>query len=43
MSFATKLSYIEYSDGKKRDVMKYPLTDNGKYSLPGILKIEKKW
>jgi nicotinamide phosphoribosyltransferase len=21
--------------------MKYPLTDNGKYSLPGILKVEK--
>jgi nicotinamide phosphoribosyltransferase len=41
MSFATKLSYIIYEDGTERDVMKYPLTDNGKYSLPGILKVEK--
>jgi len=41
MSFATKLSFIEYKDGKQRDVMKYPLTDNGKYSLPGILRVEK--
>jgi len=41
MSFATKLSFIEYKDGNQRDVMKYPLTDNGKYSLPGILRIEK--
>jgi len=41
MSFATKLSYIIYADGVERDVMKYPLTDNGKYSLPGILRVEK--
>ena len=30
MSFATKLSYIVYQDGKARDVMKTPKTDSGK-------------
>ncbi|KAJ3191186.1 hypothetical protein HK101_007998 [Irineochytrium annulatum] len=42
MSFATKLSYIEYADAKeypppfnKRDVMKNPKTDASKISLPG--------
>jgi len=39
MSFATKLSYIHYSDGRERDVMKYPKTDQEKISLPGILKV----
>jgi len=39
MSFATKLSYIEYKSGEKRDVMKYPKTDNEKISFPGILKV----
>lgn len=39
MSFATKLSYIEYSDGTIREVMKCPQTDLTKYSLPGILKV----
>ena len=39
MSFATKLSYIEYADGTKRNVMKAPKTDQGKTSLPGILKV----
>lgn len=39
MSFATKLSYIEYADGTKRNIMKAPKTDAGKYSLPGILKV----
>eukprot|EP01114_Cavostelium_apophysatum_P007401 TRINITY_DN1949_c0_g1_i3.p1 TRINITY_DN1949_c0_g1~~TRINITY_DN1949_c0_g1_i3.p1 ORF type:complete len:532 (-),score=140.66 TRINITY_DN1949_c0_g1_i3:48-1580(-) len=41
MSFATKLSYIEYADGRKRDVMKLPKTDAGKVSLPGILRVKK--
>lgn len=39
MSFATKLSFIEYKDGTKRDVMKKPKTDTDKISLPGILKV----
>jgi len=39
MSFATKLSYIVYSDGRVHDVMKYPKTDAEKVSLPGILKV----
>lgn len=39
MGFATKLSFIEYTDGKARDVMKYPKTDSEKVSLPGILKV----
>lgn len=39
MSFATKLSFIEYANGEKRDVMKAPKTDLGKFSLPGILKV----
>jgi len=39
MSFATKLSYIEYKDGTKRDVMKLPKTDSGKTSLPGMLRV----
>ncbi len=39
MSFATKLSYIEYADGGTREVMKYPKTDVEKTSLPGILKV----
>lgn len=39
MSFATKLSYIEYSSGEVRDVMKLPKTDSGKVSLPGVLRV----
>jgi nicotinic acid phosphoribosyltransferase len=39
MSFATKLSYIEYADGTSRNIMKAPKTDPEKYSLPGILKV----
>jgi len=39
MSFATKLSFIEYSDGSKRDIMKFPKSDQGKISLPGVLKV----
>jgi len=39
MSFATKLSYIEYADGCVREVMKYPKTDADKISLPGELKV----
>jgi nicotinic acid phosphoribosyltransferase len=41
MSFATKLCYIQYADGKERDVMKMPLTDLTKFSLPGILKVNR--
>src|SRR6185437_506721 len=41
MSFATKLSWIEYANGEKRDVMKLPKTDAGKTSLPGILRVKK--
>jgi len=39
MSFATKLSFIEYPDGSKRDIMKFPKSDQGKISLPGVLKV----
>jgi len=41
MSFATKLSFIEYTDGTKRDVMKTPKGDTGKISLPGILRVKR--
>jgi nicotinamide phosphoribosyltransferase len=40
MSFATKLSYIQYADGTERDVMKKPKTDSDKISLPGILAVK---
>lgn len=39
MSFATKLSHITYQDGTKRDLMKTPATDSGKFSLPGELQV----
>jgi nicotinic acid phosphoribosyltransferase len=39
MSFATKLSFIKYADGREREVMKYPKTDGDKVSLPGVLKV----
>ncbi len=39
MSFATKLSYIEYADGTVRNIMKAPKTDIAKQSLPGVLKV----
>ncbi|RUS22413.1 Quinolinate phosphoribosyl transferase [Endogone sp. FLAS-F59071] len=35
MSFATKLSSIVYKGGAKRQLMKTPKTDGGKFSLPG--------
>lgn len=41
MSFATKLSYLRGTDGVGRDVMKKPLTDKGKISLPGVLAVKK--
>ncbi|KAL7752198.1 hypothetical protein RI367_002243 [Sorochytrium milnesiophthora] len=41
MSFATKLSFIEYKDGTQREVMKYPKTDSGKVSLPGVLDVHR--
>eukprot|EP01128_Nolandella_sp_AFSM9_P010696 TRINITY_DN743_c0_g2_i1.p1 TRINITY_DN743_c0_g2~~TRINITY_DN743_c0_g2_i1.p1 ORF type:complete len:532 (+),score=178.28 TRINITY_DN743_c0_g2_i1:62-1597(+) len=39
MSFATKLSFIQYADGKIRNVMKKPKTEGGKKSFPGPLKV----
>lgn len=41
LSFATKLSYIEYKDGTKRDVMKIVKTDPGKASFPGKLTVKR--
>jgi len=41
MSFATKLSWIQYASGESRDVMKLPKTDSGKISLPGILRVKR--
>ncbi|RKP13141.1 nicotinate phosphoribosyltransferase family-domain-containing protein [Piptocephalis cylindrospora] len=40
MSFATKLSHITYGNGERRDVMKTPKTDKGKFSLPGELVVQ---
>ena len=40
MSFATKLSHIEYADGTKADVMKLPKSDPLKFSLPGIMAVK---
>eukprot|EP01121_Diplochlamys_sp_Union-15-3_P002672 TRINITY_DN1239_c0_g1_i1.p1 TRINITY_DN1239_c0_g1~~TRINITY_DN1239_c0_g1_i1.p1 ORF type:complete len:499 (-),score=88.04 TRINITY_DN1239_c0_g1_i1:113-1609(-) len=40
MSFATKLNFIRYADGKDRDIMKKPLTDPTKISYPGILQVK---
>lgn len=42
MSFATKLSYVVYTDGVHRNVMKRPKTDGGKFSLPGILQVRRR-
>jgi len=42
MSFATKLCHIVYDDGRERDVMKTPMTDKGKISLPGRLAVVRK-
>jgi nicotinic acid phosphoribosyltransferase len=39
MSFATKLSHIEYTDGTKKNVMKAPKTDSSKVSLPGRIDV----
>jgi len=41
MSFATKLSFIKYADGKCRDIMKKPKSDMSKVSHPGILKVKR--
>lgn len=41
LSFATKLSYIEYADGTKREVLKVPKSDVGKESLPGVLGVKR--
>jgi nicotinamide phosphoribosyltransferase len=39
LSFATKLSYIQYADGTARDTMKYPKTDPLKCSIPGRVAV----
>eukprot|EP00210_Caulerpa_lentillifera_P006411 g6124.t1 len=41
MSFATKLSQITYSNGKRRNVMKTPRSDQEKFSLPGELAVKR--
>ena len=41
MSFATKLSHIVYADGTSHDIMKFPKTDKGKVSLPGVLSVKR--
>eukprot|EP01118_Nematostelium_gracile_P010368 TRINITY_DN3561_c0_g1_i1.p1 TRINITY_DN3561_c0_g1~~TRINITY_DN3561_c0_g1_i1.p1 ORF type:complete len:508 (-),score=143.22 TRINITY_DN3561_c0_g1_i1:21-1544(-) len=41
MSFATKLSFIQYANGEVRDIMKLPKTDKSKTSLPGIMRVKK--
>jgi len=42
MSFATKLNFIKYEEsGEERNVMKKPLTEAGKISFPGILKVKR--
>jgi len=41
MSFATKLSFIHYADGRESKIMKKPATESGKKSFPGILKVIK--
>ncbi|KAF5831924.1 nicotinamide phosphoribosyltransferase [Dunaliella salina] len=41
MSFATKLNHVVYADGTAIDIMKQPLTDPSKYSLPGVLAVKR--
>lgn len=41
MSFAVKLSHVEYPDGQAVDVMKAPKGDPGKESLPGIVAVKR--
>jgi nicotinamide phosphoribosyltransferase len=41
MSFATKLNFIRYADGRERPVMKCPKTDWKKMSFPGILAVKR--
>jgi len=41
LSFATKLSNIQYAGGHARDVMKAPLTDLNKVSLPGVMQVRR--
>jgi len=40
MNFATKLSYVETSDGESRNVMKDPKSNVNKRSLPGELAVK---
>jgi nicotinamide phosphoribosyltransferase len=41
MSFATKLSHIQYANGENRDVMKTPKSSASKTSLPGKLFVAR--
>lgn len=41
MSFATKLSYIQYADGTESDIMKKPKSDMDKVSFPGVLAVKR--
>lgn len=41
MSFATKLCFIKYKDGREVKVMKRPATESGKKSFPGMLKVKR--
>eukprot|EP00798_Chlamydomonas_sp_ICE-L_P008160 gene8160-1414_t len=40
MSFATKLNHIVHQDGREVDIMKQPMSDSGKFSLPGVLAVK---
>jgi nicotinamide phosphoribosyltransferase len=42
MSFATKLSYIKYKDGKEKEIMKVPEDQPSKWSLPGKMFVCRK-
>jgi hypothetical protein len=42
MSFATKLSYIKYKDGKEKEIMKVPEDQPSKWSLPGKMFVGRK-
>jgi hypothetical protein len=42
LSFATKLSYVKFSDDKERNVMKAPFGVEAKHSLPGLMRVMRK-
>jgi nicotinic acid phosphoribosyltransferase len=41
VNFATKLCYVQYDDLTERNIMKSPITDADKRSLPGLFKVKK--